>query len=136
MPRRSGPASTVPTGRQEPTRSEPATAVLLVVPRFSRDGGVGAHVTASAAALAQDGAEVTVLCARNEETAVDGVEVIESPSLFDVTKEPAERIAGAIHRTPAVVHLHEVEEPRLLSWLGQHAPVVVSAHGFTACTSG
>jgi glycosyltransferase involved in cell wall biosynthesis len=35
-----------------------------------------------------------------------------------------------------VVHVHEVEEPALLSWLGERAPVVVSAHGYTACTSG
>ena len=40
--------------------------VLLVTPRWSRDGGVATHVTASAAALARSGIPVHVVAVRAE----------------------------------------------------------------------
>lgn len=111
--------------------------MLFVMPRWSRDGGVGAHVAVSAAALVRAGAKVTVLCARNEGgTPLQGVDILESPALFDASVAPEARAAGALDPCPSVIHLHQVEEPELLLWLGERAPVVVSAHGYTACTSG
>lgn len=111
--------------------------VLLAVPRWTRDGGVGAHVAASAAALAAAGTEVTVLCGRADgELRLDGVSVVESPALFDDSAAPETRVAGALEPAPAVVHAHQLEDPALLRWVGERAPVVISVHGYTACTSG
>ncbi len=137
MSRRSGPASTEAAGRREPAGFEQSDPVLFVTPRWSRDGGVGAHVAASAAALAEAGVQVTVLCARNDgEARLDGVDIVESPTLFDASADPRERTATALERGASVIHLHQVEDPGLLAWLHERAPVVVSAHGYTACTSG
>lgn len=124
-------------GRHKPAGSGPSERVLFVIPRWSRDGGVGAHVAASAGALTEGGAHVTVLCARDEGGArVDGVEIVESPALFDISAEPGERAGAALDPAPSVIHLHEVEEPGLVEWLRYQAPVVASVHGYAACTSG
>ena len=124
-------------GRHEPAGFEQSDPVLFVMPRWSRDGGVGAHVAASAAALAQAGVRVTVLCARNDsESTLDGVDIVVSPALFDASAPPEARTAQALQEAPSVIHLHQVEEPGLLAWLRGRAPVLVSTHGYTACTSG
>src|SRR5262249_25004443 len=49
----------------------------------------------------------------------------------------AERLGDAAQASEAeLVHLHQVDDPGLVTALRASAPVVMSAHGFTACTSG
>ncbi|HWJ50592.1 MAG TPA: hypothetical protein VNR42_06195, partial [Solirubrobacteraceae bacterium] len=61
-----------------------ARSVLIVTRRWTRDGGVGAHVIASAAALAASGIRVDVLAARiDSEEQVPGVTLHPRPALFD-----------------------------------------------------
>jgi glycosyltransferase involved in cell wall biosynthesis len=110
--------------------------VLLATPRWTRDGGVATHVISSAGALAAHGLDVRVLCARADEERVPGVTVVESPALFDGDAPLEARAAGALDPPPGVVHVHQVDEPALLRWMRERAPVLVSAHGYTACTSG
>ncbi|MCW3032627.1 MAG: glycosyltransferase [Solirubrobacterales bacterium] len=111
--------------------------VLLVTPRWTRDGGVATHVIASAAALAADGVKVSVLCARvDSEERVPGVEVLLSPSLFEQDATPSARMGAALDGEPDVVHLHQVDDPVLVRSLRRRAPVLLSVHGYTACTSG
>ncbi|HXA55623.1 MAG TPA: glycosyltransferase [Solirubrobacteraceae bacterium] len=149
--------------------------VLLATPRWTRDGGVGAHVQSSAAALARHGVCVTVVVARVEEdegrpgvttqgtpneqeppsvtaqgqsdvmaqgppsVTTQGppdVTVIEAPRLFDAGAPLDERLAGALSCGPDAVHLHQLDDPALVAALRAHAPVVVSAHAYTACASG
>lgn len=111
--------------------------ILLLTPRWARDGGVGAHVMASAAALAQAGVEVTVLVARSDsQERIPGVALCERARLLDRTAVIEERLQGALDGSPALAHLHQVDDPDLVQALREVAPVVVSAHGYTACTSG
>jgi glycosyltransferase involved in cell wall biosynthesis len=46
------------------------------------------------------------------------------------------RLGDAVADAPEVVHLHQVDDPQILTALQSAAPVVISAHGYTACTSG
>jgi glycosyltransferase involved in cell wall biosynthesis len=48
----------------------------------------------------------------------------------------AERVGEALAWRADVAHLHQVDDPDIVDALRQAAPVVVSAHGYTACTSG
>ena len=58
-------------------------SVLLGVPRWTRDGGVSAHVQTSATVLAEHGLDVRVLAARIESTEdVPGVTLYRCPDLF------------------------------------------------------
>ncbi len=112
-------------------------SALLLTPRWTRDGGVATHAIASAAALAERGLRVIALCARADPAErTSAVEVIERPALFDETAPAAERLGHALDDTPDVVHVHQVDEPGLLRMLRERAPVLVSAHGYSACTSG
>jgi glycosyltransferase involved in cell wall biosynthesis len=112
-------------------------SALLLTPRWTRDGGVASHVMASAEALAGEGLDVRVLCARVEsDERIGGVEVLERPGLFDEQHGPAARLGPAFDGPPDVVHVHQVDDPPLVRFLRARAPVVVSAHGYTACTSG
>jgi len=112
-------------------------AVLLATPRWTRDGGVGAHVQSSAAALARHGVRVGVLAARVEGLAPPGVAVHHAPRLFDAAAPLHERLADALSLTaPDVIHLHQLDEPSLAAQLRAHAPLAVSAHAYTACASG
>ncbi len=112
------------------------TSVLLVTPRWTRDGGVATHVMASATALATRGLDVTVAAARVEAPTPPGVNVVHAHGLFDTSQPPERRLAEAASTRPSVVHLHQVDEPELVGYARRHAPVLVSAHGYTACTSG
>ncbi len=117
----------------------PATpeSVLLVTPRWTRDGGVGAHVAASAAALAEHGLRVEVLAARVDGgEPVPGVRVLHSPQLFDARAAMGTRIGAALSSEPAVVHLHQVDDPEMIDALRVNVPVVLSAHSYSACPSG
>lgn len=111
-------------------------SVLLVTPRWTRDGGVATHVMASAAALLADGIEVHVLAARidpNERT--PGISFHQSRDLFNREATPQQRVGGALAQVPQVIHCHQFEDPDLAAQLQQIAPVLVSVHGYSACTS-
>lgn len=112
-------------------------SVLLVTPQWRRDGGVATHVIASAELLAEHGVRVNVLTARVEEAdRMPGVRLFHSPELF-TTEAPAEvRIGDALSSAPAAIHAHQFDDPDVLAFMRRHSPVVLSAHGYTACTSG
>ncbi len=113
------------------------TSVLLVTPRWTRDGGVGAHVVASAAALARHGVEVHVLAARLElAEQIAGVTLHRSPELFNAHASPAARMGDARSLAPSVIHSHQFEDPEVLSSMQAFSPVVISVHGYSACASG
>jgi glycosyltransferase involved in cell wall biosynthesis len=113
------------------------SSVLMVTPTWTRDGGVAAHVKASAAVLAERGVAVSVLAARvdpGDELA--GVTLFRGPQLLDRSAPPEARMAGALASEPELIHFHQVEEPELVTFARRGAPVVVSAHVYPACTSG
>lgn len=117
-------------------RSSGPRSVLLVTPRWTRDGGIAAHVQASAGALAERGIEVRVLAREvvDGESAA-GVEVLRSDALVDRDAPMTARLGEALSLTPDVVHLHQLDDPEVVSAFRRQAPVVISAHGYTACTS-
>jgi glycosyltransferase involved in cell wall biosynthesis len=110
-------------------------SVLIVTPRWTRDGGVATHAQASAAALAAHGVSVSVLTGAGGE-GPPGVDVIENPGLFDAGVAASDRVAAAAGVSADVVHLHQVDHPDLVEALRRLGPVVTSAHGYVACTSG
>lgn len=113
------------------------TTVLLGTPLWGRDGGVAAHVQAGARLLVERGVRVAVLAARADPGAdVPGATVHLSPRLFDRTASSGERLGDALACEPDAVHLHQLDDPDLVAALQRHAPVLVSAHGYTACASG
>lgn len=112
-------------------------SVLMVLPRWVRDGGVAAHIGSSAEVLAARGARVAILAAKVESELVPpGAQIFESPALFDRQASPRERIGEALAWSPSLVHLNQVGDPPLVDFLRDTAPVVISAHDFVACTSG
>lgn len=118
--------------------SAPETnSVLLGVPRWTRDGGISAHVQSSAAILAGHGLDVRVLTARVESTEeIPGVIVYRCPALFHADAPMTERLGDALTFAPDVVHLHQVDLPDVVQALRASAPVVISAHVYSACPSG
>jgi glycosyltransferase involved in cell wall biosynthesis len=113
------------------------SSVLLVTPRWARDGGVGAHVMASAALLARHGTRVVVLAARIEaDEDIPGVTLYRRPELSKPDVPVAQRLGEALSFEPDVIHLHQVDDPEIARALRAAAPVVVSAHGYTACSAG
>ena len=112
------------------------SSVLLVTPRWTRDGGVATHVMASAEVLARHGLDVHVLTARIESSGtVSGVTVHQSPELFNLRALPAVRLGDALSSLPEVIHVHQFDDPDILASMRISAPVVISSHGYTACTS-
>jgi glycosyltransferase involved in cell wall biosynthesis len=112
-------------------------SVLLVTPRWTRDGGVATHVVSSATELARRGLDVHVLAARLElEEEIEGVTLHRSPELFNANAPVQVRIGTAGSLRPDVIHSHQFEDPDVLAALGQQAPVAVSVHGYSACASG
>ncbi len=112
-------------------------SVLLVTPRWTRDGGVAAHVQVSAEALARHGVQVAVAAAKVDPgTDVPGLTVYQAPELFDRGAPAQARLGEALSCDPEVIHLHQVDDPRLVESARSIAPVIASAHGYTACTSG
>ncbi len=111
--------------------------MLFVTPRWTRDGGVAAHARASAALLVRHGIPVRVLAARVDRgEATPGVSVCESPRLCDERAAMEERIGAALPVPPRAVHIHQLDDPALVLALRASAPVAISVHGYTACTSG
>jgi glycosyltransferase involved in cell wall biosynthesis len=99
---------------------------------------VAAHVRASAQALAAGGTDVAVLAARvdGDQPDVAGVRVIHSPALTDMGLPATDRVQAARALAPDVIHVHQIEDGDLVEMLQTIAPVLVSAHAYTACTSG
>jgi glycosyltransferase involved in cell wall biosynthesis len=113
------------------------SSVLIVTPQWIRDGGVATHTMASAAVLAEHGVHVSVLTARMESAApVPGVTVYHSPQLFKTNVSPDVRLGDAMSSGPMAVHAHQFDDPEVVAFIQRSAPVVLSAHGYTACTSG
>jgi glycosyltransferase involved in cell wall biosynthesis len=112
-------------------------SLLFVTPRWTRDGGVATHAIASATALAEQGIEVHVVAARIDDgEPAAGVTLHHAPALYDYASPPAVRLGDALAPSPSVVHLHQFDDPTVLAFLREHAPVVSSVHGYVACTSG
>jgi glycosyltransferase involved in cell wall biosynthesis len=98
---------------------------------------VGAHVKASAAALAGQGVKVHVLVARVEDEAhTEGVTLHRSPDLFNSDAPIGVRLGEGLTCEPDLVHLHQVDDPQIADELQALAPMVMSAHGYTLCTAG
>jgi glycosyltransferase involved in cell wall biosynthesis len=112
-------------------------SVLIVTPRWTRDGGVATHAMTSAEALGRAGLRVTAAAAQiDEQAGVPGVELHHSPRMFDATASPPERLGDALASRPELIHLHQYEDPDVLALMRAEAPVVISLHGYTACASG
>lgn len=112
-------------------------SVLLVTPCWTRNGGVAAHVNASAAALAQRGLRVGVLASEVDTSdSPPGVTVFHNSRLFDMHASLAQRLGSANAFDPQVIHLHQVDEPELIDGLRRRAPVASSVHTYVACSSG
>jgi glycosyltransferase involved in cell wall biosynthesis len=125
---------------QTPPRSELSSAprsVLMVTPLWSRNGGVATHVQASAMALAERGTIVHVLAARvDSDESLPGITIYHSPKLPSSEVSMGERLGAALSFEPELIHLHQLDDPDVVELMRRHAPVVVSAHGYTACPSG
>jgi glycosyltransferase involved in cell wall biosynthesis len=114
-----------------------AGSVLFLTPRWARDGGVGTHVMTSAQALGRRGVEVRVLAARIDSGDTSpGVTLHHASRLFDRDATPDVRCGDGLSSLPSVVHVHQVDDPDVVAFLRLSAPVVISTHGYTACTSG
>ena len=112
-------------------------SVLMVIPRWVRDGGVAAHIAASAQALAARGTRVAVLAAKVESEFVPpGARIFHSPELFNRDAPVEERLGEALSCEPTLVHLNQLGDATVVEFLRRSTPVVISAHGFVACTSG
>jgi glycosyltransferase involved in cell wall biosynthesis len=112
-------------------------SVLLGVPRWTRDGGISAHVQTSAAALARHGLDVRVIVARIESTEeIPGVTLYRCPDLFNDSAPMATRIGAALEFGPDVINLHQVDRPDVVQAMRASAPVLISAHVYSDCTSG
>jgi glycosyltransferase involved in cell wall biosynthesis len=114
-----------------------AGPVLIVTPRWVGDGGVATHAMASAAALADSGMAVHVLTALvGAEPPLAGVTVHCEPALLSTRATPAERVGDALACEPALVHMHQLDDPELVKFMRRDAPVAISMHGYSACSSG
>jgi glycosyltransferase involved in cell wall biosynthesis len=131
------PAIVAPTGESHEQEMGELDVVVMVTPRWARDGGVGAHVVASAALLAAHGLRVYVLAARLEfGEELEGVTICHRPELFNASVAMKTRLGGELPARPSLVHLHQVDDPEIVAAMRALAPVVLSAHAYTACTSG
>jgi glycosyltransferase involved in cell wall biosynthesis len=109
----------------------------MIVPRWTRDGGVSTHVQSSAAILARHGLDVRVLAARIESTdEIPGVTLYRSPDLFNADAPMSARLGAALAFGPEVIHLHQVDLPDVVRAVRASAPTIVSAHNYVACAAG
>lgn len=114
------------------------TSVMLVTPLWGRDGGVAAHVQASAAALVDHGLDVHVLTARIDSAErVPRVTLHHRPELLS-SRAPVEVRLGEEYLLlkPLVSHLHQLDDQGVVEAIQRTSPVVISAHGYPGCTSG
>jgi glycosyltransferase involved in cell wall biosynthesis len=81
--------------------------------------------------------DVRVLTARVESGEdLQGVTVYHRPELLDARASIDAMFGQSRSFRPAVIHLHQVDDPGIVRSMQSCAPVVMSAHGYTACTSG
>jgi glycosyltransferase involved in cell wall biosynthesis len=59
-----------------------------------------------------------------------------NPALLDTRASLDQRLGESLSFRPEVIHLHQVGDRALVERLRECAPVVMSAHAYTACTSG
>lgn len=86
--------------------------------------------------MAERGFDVSVAAARVESTApIPGVTVFHSPELCNTEIPPDRRLGEAISSRPVAIHAHQCDDPELVTFMRLSAPVLLSAHGYTACTS-
>jgi glycosyltransferase involved in cell wall biosynthesis len=109
----------------------------MVTPLWGRDGGVAAHVQASATALARHGVEVLVIAAwvRSSER-IPGVTVRQEPELLDRGASVEAKLGQWTPSDSTVTHLHHIGDLEIIKLIRRSAPVVISAHGYPGCTSG
>src|SRR4029077_8215620 len=62
--------------------------------------------------------------------------VYHRPELYKAGASMDTRFGEALAASPAVIHLNQLDDPEVVEVLQRSAPVVISAHGFLACTSG
>jgi glycosyltransferase involved in cell wall biosynthesis len=111
--------------------------VLLVTELWGRDGGVAAHVKASAELLVERGVDVHVLTAGVEAGEQPrGVVMHVAPELFNARAPLDARLADVMSCHPSVIHFHRQADPQIISHMRTIAPVVRSVHGYAACTAG
>lgn len=111
-------------------------SVLLVTPRWTRDGGVATHAIASAAALAARGVEVHAIAARVDPAEqAAGVTVHHAPLLFKEADVERRLGVDASSLNADVVHLHQLDDPVVVAHLQRAAPVAISVHGYSGCSS-
>lgn len=121
---------------EQSARSAPLESLLLLTPRWARDGGIATHVAATAQALAAAGVAVEVVAGELDSAErPPGVRVHEAPLLMQRDATPAERLGPAAELDFEVAHLHQLEDPDLVPALRRRAPVAVSVHGYAACPS-
>ena len=79
-------------------------SVLLITPQWARDGGVGAHVQASARVLAREGIDVTVLVERvASDERFEGVALYQREQLCDTRCAPEARRSPTVSLSWAAV---------------------------------
>jgi len=104
---------------------------------LGRDGGVGAHLKASAALLARHNLDVRVLAERVEPgEEMPGVHRISQSRAVQRTHAGERRLGAALAFPPAVIHLHQPAPRELVELMRTAAPVLISVHSYAACTSG
>jgi glycosyltransferase involved in cell wall biosynthesis len=120
-------------------KTEPGLRVLVATPDLRVDGGIAAHVTASVSALARNGFDVVVAAGEQRAGAVPPAPVVRVPGLGrpDAAASAREAFLDVVARVrPDVVHVHKVDDPRLLREAAHTSPVVVDVHDFVGCISG
>ncbi len=111
--------------------------VLLATPAFDRDGGVGAHVTKSAAALRDSGFDVSVVAGRGDPELCRGIGFRELPDLDrdSISADCRGQVLALVRELrPGTVHFHDLADAGLMSAAQQEAPTVASVHGYAGCT--
>ena len=101
-------------------------SVLLVTPLWTRDGGVGTHVEASAAALARAGVDVHVLAVRDELGQPPAGVTVHAVrrAVQDASSRPSAASATRSRASYSVIHTHQFDDPAADAYLRRRAPLV------------
>src|SRR5712691_1182054 len=93
-------------------------SVTLITPRWARDGGVAAHVQATAQLLAREGVEVTVLAESIEsQERIDRVTLYHREQLCNWRAPANVRLGEMPCDRPAIAHLHQIDETDIVAAL-------------------
>jgi glycosyltransferase involved in cell wall biosynthesis len=78
-----------------------------------------------------------VLAARIESAErIPGVTIYQRSDLFRGHVTADVKLEEALSAQPELIHIHQVDDPEIVDIARRTAPVVVSAHSYTACPSG